>query len=113
MWDAHRDQVEGERGLVMLEEACRIADRLDRLDALLRGDPDHTIGPGHNSVVRDSRGTDWIVYHAVDAGQTRTRPEDEPNTRRVMLIDRLVWADGWPRAAGPSEGPQTAPAARR
>ena len=71
------------------------------------------IGPGHNSVVRDARGTDWIVYHAVDARQTRTRPEDDPNTRRVMLIDRLVWEDGWPRAAGPSEGEQAAPALRR
>ncbi|HEX8642744.1 MAG TPA: glycoside hydrolase family 43 protein [Allosphingosinicella sp.] len=71
------------------------------------------IGPGHNSVIRDARGADWIVYHAVDARQTRTRPEDEPNARRVLLIDRLVWEDGWPRIAGPSEGPQTAPAVRR
>lgn len=37
LWDAHREDVEGERGLVLLEEACRIADRLDALDGLLRG----------------------------------------------------------------------------
>ncbi|HEX9931959.1 MAG TPA: glycoside hydrolase family 43 protein [Allosphingosinicella sp.] len=67
------------------------------------------IGPGHNSVVRDAAGTDWIVYHAVDARRPRTLPTDEVNTRRVMLIDRLVWEDGWPRAAGPSEGSQPAP----
>ncbi|HEX8194511.1 MAG TPA: glycoside hydrolase family 43 protein [Allosphingosinicella sp.] len=71
------------------------------------------IGPGHNSVVRDAAGTDWIVYHAVDARQTRTRPTDDVNTRRVMLIDRLVWENGWPRVAGPSEGPQRAPVVRR
>ena len=40
LWDAHRDQVEGERGLVLLEEACRIADRLDQLDRILKGDVD-------------------------------------------------------------------------
>lgn len=67
------------------------------------------IAPGHNSIVTDAAGTDWIVYHAVDVRQPRTRPEDEVNTRRVMLIDRLVWANGWPRAAGPTEGPQPAP----
>jgi arabinan endo-1,5-alpha-L-arabinosidase len=71
------------------------------------------IGPGHNSVVRDDEGTDWIVYHAVDARRTRTRPEDEVNTRRVMLIDKLVWSGGWPRVAGPSEGPQDGPVFRR
>jgi len=71
------------------------------------------IGPGHNSVIRDDEGTDWIVYHAVDARLTRTRPEDEVNTRRVMLIDKLVWSGGWPRVAGPSEGPQDGPVFRR
>ena len=67
------------------------------------------IGPGHNSVVRDSAGTDWIVYHAVDARRPRTLPGDDVNTRRIMLIDRLEWRDGWPRAVGPSEGPVPAP----
>lgn len=38
LWDAYAEQVDGERGLVLLEEAARIADRLDRLDALLTGD---------------------------------------------------------------------------
>lgn len=37
LWDAHKDEVVGERGLVLLEEACRIADRLDKLDGLLKG----------------------------------------------------------------------------
>jgi len=71
------------------------------------------IGPGHNSVVRDARGTDWIVYHAVDAGRPRTRETDEVNTRRVMLIDRIEWVNGWPRIVRPSEGAQRAPALRR
>lgn len=40
LWVALHDKVDGERGLVLLEEACRIADRLDKLDALLKGDAD-------------------------------------------------------------------------
>jgi arabinan endo-1,5-alpha-L-arabinosidase len=71
------------------------------------------IGPGHNSVVRDSAGIDWIVYHAVDSRRPRTRETDEVNTRRVMLIDRIEWADGWPRIVRPSEAPQPAPLVRR
>jgi arabinan endo-1,5-alpha-L-arabinosidase len=57
------------------------------------------IAPGHNSVATDSAGRDWIVYHAVDARRPRSNPGDEVNTRRVMLIDRLVWRNGWPEVA--------------
>ena len=57
--------------------------------------------PGHNSVVADDAGTDWIVYHAVREGQ-----------KRVMLLDRIEYRDGWPRVAGdqPSTEEQPAPA---
>lgn len=67
------------------------------------------IAPGHNSVITDTAGRDWIVYHAVDARRPRTLPKDEVNTRRVMLIDRIVWRDGWPRIEGPSSEPQPRP----
>lgn len=52
--------------------------------------------PGHNSVITDERGNDWMVYHAVDVLRPRTKPADEVNTRRVMLIDRIEWRGGWP-----------------
>jgi arabinan endo-1,5-alpha-L-arabinosidase len=65
--------------------------------------------PGHNSVIEDSRGESWIVYHAVDRNRPRGKPADAINTRRVMLIDRIVWKDGWPEVAGPTTGPQPAP----
>ena len=58
------------------------------------------VAPGHNSVVRDARGDDWIVYHAVDSRRPRGKPTDDVNTRRVMLVDRLYYADGWPRVGG-------------
>ena len=67
------------------------------------------IAPGHNSVVTDAAGQDWIVYHAVDARRPREKASDDLNTRRVMLLDRIRWVDGWPVIDGPSETPQRAP----
>jgi arabinan endo-1,5-alpha-L-arabinosidase len=67
------------------------------------------LAPGHNSTVADAAGHDWIVYHAVDRQRPRTKASDDLNTRRVMLIDRIDWANGWPVIAGPSAAPQPAP----
>jgi len=69
------------------------------------------MAPGHNSVIEDGRGQHWMLYHAVDSRRPRSRPTDDINTRRVMLIDRIVWRDGWPRVEGngPSTGPVPAP----
>ena len=69
----------------------------------------HWIAPGHNSIVTDSAGRDWIVYHAVDAAQPREKPTDELNTRRVMLIDPIRWENGWPVVRGPSDQSGPAP----
>lgn len=54
------------------------------------------IAPGHNAIVTNSDGTTLIVYHAVDASRPRANPQDEVNSRRIMLVDRIVWRDGWP-----------------
>src|SRR5947209_501837 len=69
----------------------------------------HWIAPGHNSIVTDRAGGDWIVYHAVDSRRPRENPSDELNTRRVMLIDPIEWRNGWPVIDGPSSGPRKAP----
>ena len=72
------------------------------------------VAPGHNSVIEDARGDHWMLYHAVDSRRPRSKPTDEVNTRRVMLIDRIVWKDGWPRVEGngPSTGPRPRPRTR-
>jgi arabinan endo-1,5-alpha-L-arabinosidase len=70
---------------------------------------DYWIAPGHNSIVSDSAGQDWIVYHAIDARHSRENPSDEVNTRRVMLIDPIRWVKDWPVIDGPSTRPQPAP----
>jgi arabinan endo-1,5-alpha-L-arabinosidase len=67
----------------------------------------HWFAPGHNAVVSDAAGQDWMVYHAVDTRRPRTKPTDDINTRRIMLIDRIAWIDGWPRIIG--DGPTTLP----
>ncbi|MFF1567926.1 family 43 glycosylhydrolase [Streptomyces sp. NPDC058293] len=76
------------------------------------------IGPGHNAVQTDLAGQDWLVYHGIpsdDPDLDRFTGLDRQLSRRPMLIDRLDWIDGWPvlrAGAGPSDGPQPAPAAQ-
>ena len=69
----------------------------------------HWIAPGHNSIVTDRQGRDWIVYHAVDSRRPRVLPGDEVNTRRVMLIEPIAWRSGWPVIDGPSSGRRSGP----
>lgn len=46
------------------------------------------VGTGHNSeIVSDDKGNDWIFYHAVDK---------ENPTGRVLMMDRILWKNGWP-----------------
>ena len=70
------------------------------------------VAPGHNAIVQDAKGDDWMLYHAVDSRRPRSKPGDDVNTRRIMLLDRIVWKDGWPRVDGPSTEPRPAPAVR-
>jgi arabinan endo-1,5-alpha-L-arabinosidase len=69
------------------------------------------IGTGHNAVVTDLAGQDWLAYHAID----RSDPYlDEPFgiNERPMLIDRLDWTNDWPTVRGgawASEDSQPAP----
>jgi arabinan endo-1,5-alpha-L-arabinosidase len=67
------------------------------------------LAPGHNCIVEDRAGGDWIVYHAIDVSRTREAAEDNINSRRVLLIDRIVWRDGWPHVGTPSDTPQPMP----
>lgn len=70
---------------------------------------DRWLAPGHNSIAIDKAGNHWIIYHAVDVNHPRQRQEDEINSRRILLIDKIEWTDGWPFVGAPSEGPQAAP----
>jgi arabinan endo-1,5-alpha-L-arabinosidase len=60
---------------------------------LILADGDQYVGPGHNAIVTDDKGTDWIIYHAInkDDGYLISGA-----TRRPLMIDPIVWKDGWP-----------------
>lgn len=66
---------------------------------ILRTVPGEVLGPGHASIVADSAGCDWLVYHGWDPMATS----------RLMRIDRLAWASEGPRCYGPTHEPQRAP----
>ena len=67
------------------------------------------LAPGHNCIVTDEAGDVWIIYHAIDVNRPRQRQEDEINSRRILMIDRIEWRDGWPHVGTPSDEPQPAP----
>jgi arabinan endo-1,5-alpha-L-arabinosidase len=72
------------------------------------------VGAGHNTVITDYSGQQWMVYHAV----VRNDPYYAGNvgyTKRPALIDPLDWQQGWPTVRGgrgPSDSPQPGPAAQ-
>ena len=68
--------------------------------------------PGHNCLVTDAAGQDWLFYHAIDRRQpTFDAINDEQGySRRVLLLDRVYYdADGWPYMGSPSAEPQLGP----
>ncbi|MCP8967959.1 family 43 glycosylhydrolase [Ectobacillus ponti] len=69
------------------------------------------VGPGHNAIVTDAAGKDWILYHAIDADDPRLL---NGATRRPLLIDAITWEKGWPTVKGkePGNGPAPAPAVK-
>ncbi len=80
---------------------------------LLEGN-EHWHAPGHNSVITDAAGQDWLAYHAIDPRQPTFNAIDAEQgySRRIMLLDRLEYRDGWPRLVSggtPSHQAQVAP----
>ena len=67
------------------------------------------LAPGHNCVVADKAGQLWMLYHAIDEKMPRQRQDDEINSRRILLMDRIEWRDGWPYVGTPSHDPRPVP----
>ncbi len=68
--------------------------------------------PGHNCIVSDAAGQDWMVYHAVDLDRDRMGEQVASHgIPRVMCIDRVQYRDGWPYVGDgtPSTTAQAAP----
>ncbi|MDQ6860089.1 MAG: family 43 glycosylhydrolase [Verrucomicrobiota bacterium] len=71
------------------------------------------IGPGHNAVLTDFAGQDWVVYGSVN----RTDPSfaNSGVTKRAAHLDPLDWGNIWPVVRGgfgPSEVVTDRPAAQ-
>jgi len=61
-------------------------------------------------VFPDAAGQWWTIYHGIDVNEPFFSARDKL-TRRVALLDRIDWVDGWPVARGaPSDEPRPAPA---
>ncbi len=66
-------------------------------------------GPGHNArLIADDEGTDWFLYHGIDRDKGKVA---SGASRRMLMLDKVIWQDGWPEIAGrvPSTTPQAAP----
>lgn len=73
----------------------------------------HWRAPGHNSIVTDAAGHDWLAYHAIDPQQPTFDAIDDAQgySRRVMLLDRLHYGpDGWPHLEDGSPSRTSRPA---
>lgn len=70
--------------------------------------------PGHNSIITDQEGNEWIFYHAMYPEKKlldHTIPAERKN-ERIMLLDRIVYQDGWPMVEDhtPTQTKQAGPA---
>lgn len=74
---------------------------------ILRGS-DRFAGPGHCAVLRGPDGDHWLLYHAYE----RSNAWVGPMPRRILMLDRLAWNEGWPVVPGkrPSVEHATPPA---
>ncbi|WPP51211.1 family 43 glycosylhydrolase [Catalinimonas niigatensis] len=59
-------------------------------------------GPGHNAeIVSDDKGAEWFLYHAMKKDEARL---DNGTNRRSLMLDKIIWVDGWPSIEGSQPG---------
>ncbi|HEX8474685.1 MAG TPA: glycoside hydrolase family 43 protein [Pyrinomonadaceae bacterium] len=92
-----------------------LADATGEPQSVILARNERWIAPGHNSVVTDAEGQDWIAYHAIDTNRRLLQGDDikgDRDVRRIMLIDRLIYRRGWPRVEWGSPSTTAKPAPR-
>jgi arabinan endo-1,5-alpha-L-arabinosidase len=70
--------------------------------------------PGHNCIIQDALGQEWVCYHAVDTTDRYIAGTDR--FFRKMCMERVFYtADGWPYVKGgsPSYQEQEGPVIRQ
>ncbi|MFL5356231.1 family 43 glycosylhydrolase [Archangium sp.] len=60
------------------------------------------VGTGHDTILTDLGGQDWMLYHAVDRANPYLAPTDtgELPPKRQALMDALDWVEEWPVVRG-------------
>jgi arabinan endo-1,5-alpha-L-arabinosidase len=79
---------------------------------LLMQNGNRWVGVGHNTVFPDAAGQWWTIYHGIDVNEPFFSAKDKL-TRRLALLDRIDWRDGWPVAGNgraPTDEAMAAPA---
>ncbi|GGM38650.1 arabinan endo-1,5-alpha-L-arabinosidase [Paraliobacillus quinghaiensis] len=75
---------------------------------ILQGQEDGLyVGPGHNAIVQDDEGTDWLIYHAINKEDSKLWTGA---SRRPVMIDPIVWEDGWPKVKDQQPNTEDQPA---
>jgi arabinan endo-1,5-alpha-L-arabinosidase len=72
--------------------------------------------PGHNCLITDASGQDWLLYHAIDRQQPTFDAinAEQGYSRRVLLLDKVTYdAAGWPQVGTPSTTSQPVPVVNR
>jgi arabinan endo-1,5-alpha-L-arabinosidase len=96
-----------------------LAEETGRTNSVILEKNDEWIAPGHNSIITDDKGDDWIFYHAINARKRNLSKTEsiggDRDVRRVMLMNRLVYRNGWVYAEGgtPANGKNKAPKVRK
>ncbi|MDQ0257243.1 beta-xylosidase [Evansella vedderi] len=83
-------------------------DIINSSGTLILSSGDQFVGPGHNAIITDEAGQDWMIYHAIDKDEAWI---GSGITRRPLMLDKIIWEDGWPTIENgvPGEGNQIGP----
>lgn len=102
MWrDLTAERTWDSAGLILLAEACRLADRLEKLDGLLRGD----VGEWA-TIIDQYRNGDREVFLEIDASLTEAR---QMQTALLGILTKLgLGKSAAVKAGGPSKADQLA-----
>lgn len=73
---------------------------------ILRGNEIYA-GTGHNSrLITDAEGSDWMLYHAINKSNPKV---SSGANRRVLMLDKVVWVNGWPEIENQTAGTRSQP----
>lgn len=100
LWDSKAEVLAGHPlGLIALAEACRAADRCERLDAQLRGREKEWLSIDLDPIIRDHLDGDGVTIVDVTAKVVMNAPLREARQQQTVLKQLLAQVDTFERAA--------------